>query len=255
MSSRERKGFEVPWCRAVLWTVLVAGVVVMLWPVGQVALSWNDQRALRQEWEAQIRAARAESPPGQSFGRESSPKQSRPDARLALPDVSAPTRRHRLSQSAVQRNLRQAQAKAPKAQPRPQRWQPTRIVIPSIEVDAIVVRGVDTRSLKRGPGHDPTSSLPGQRGNCVIAAHRNAYGWWFYRLNTLGSGSVIELHTPRETLIYEVAWTRVVPDTATWLLRPPPQEAAPRLTLYTCALPHGSKRIVVGANLVRRVAA
>lgn len=73
-------------------------------------------------------------------------------------------------------------------------------------------------------------------------------------MNGLGDGSLIELHTPGETFLYEVAWTRVVPDTATRLLDPPAIVAAPRLTLYTCALPRGSKRIVVAANLLSRVA-
>ncbi len=131
-------------------------------------------------------------------------------------------------------------------------WLPNRILIPSIKLDAIAVRGVGEESLKKGPGRDPDSALPGHSGNCVIAAHRNAYGWWFYNLNELPSGAHIELRTPCGSYIYALTSTRVLPETATWALNPPQDpNAVPRLTLYTCALPHGSHRIVVTAKLAR----
>ncbi|MBV9470194.1 MAG: sortase, partial [Abitibacteriaceae bacterium] len=101
------------------------------------------------------------------------------------------------------------------------------------------------------PGHDPSSHLPGEHGNCIIAAHRNMYGWWFYRLGQLGSNSIIKLKSPTETYTYKVAKMTVTHATDTAILDDPINpDAAPRLTLYTCAIPHGSKRIVVVANQV-----
>jgi sortase A len=49
-----------------------------------------------------------------------------------------------------------------------------RIEIPRIGVDDIVVAGVDTRDLKKGPGHFPDTPLPGQLGNSAIAGHPSA---------------------------------------------------------------------------------
>jgi LPXTG-site transpeptidase (sortase) family protein len=69
-------------------------------------------------------------------------------------------------------------------------------------------------------------------------------------LGKLGSGSVIQLKTPRATYRYQVVSTRVVHETDTWILaHPPNRNAAPRLTLYTCTLPASANRIVVTASL------
>jgi sortase A len=51
-----------------------------------------------------------------------------------------------------------------------------RIEIPQINVDDYVVAGVETRDLKKGPGHFPDTPLPGQLGNAAIAGHRTTYG-------------------------------------------------------------------------------
>jgi sortase A len=225
-NSMTREAFK----RGLLWMIVVGGVLAMLWPISQVVYGWWNQRALRQEWAATIQKEHA---------KPNSPEKA-PKARGAASSPVALTSQ-KGSGTASRAKQRQHPTQAP-------RWLPTRLVI--------LVRGVDTNALKRGPGHDSTSALPGQKGNCVIAAHRNAYGWWFYRLNRLGDGALIELRTSRETLQYKVASTYVLPDTATWTLQAPPAaDAAPRLTLYTCSLPHGPNRIVVTANLVRRAPA
>lgn len=208
------------WQRAALWAVLCLGLGIALWPVGQAVYGWWSQRELRQNWERQWQAEVAHE-----------------KAALAV------------SHSGHKRGARPRKTRARSAASK--QLPTTRIVIPSIDLDAVVVSGVTEAALKRGPGHDSTSSLPGQRGNCVIAAHRNSYGWWFYKLNQLSTNASIELRTPRARYIYAMASTRVLPDTATWALRPPPRGAAPRLTLYTCALPHGSRRVVVTARLMR----
>ncbi|NKB40009.1 MAG: sortase [Ilumatobacter sp.] len=46
-----------------------------------------------------------------------------------------------------------------------------RIEIPRSGVDDIVVAGVETDDLKRGPGHFPDTPLPGKLGNSAIAGH------------------------------------------------------------------------------------
>ena len=128
---------------------------------------------------------------------------------------------------------------------------PTRIVIPSIGLDAVVARGVDEGALRIGPGHDPASALPGQKGNCVIAAHRNVYGSWFARINDLRSGSKIELRTPDGSYEYLVLGISTVSESDYTVLQPPPHgQAPPRLTLITCTAPHSAYRVIVTAEMM-----
>jgi LPXTG-site transpeptidase (sortase) family protein len=140
-----------------------------------------------------------------------------------------------------------AKVAATKAAPQ---WQPAQLVIPDIYIDAPVVRGVSDAALRNGVGHDPLSNLPGQKGNCVIAGHRNVWGAWFWHLPRLKPGSLIYMHLPQKRYTYRVAFTRTVQPHDTSLLEAPKGQAVPRLTLYTCTKPKTENRFVVVANLV-----
>jgi len=127
-------------------------------------------------------------------------------------------------------------------------WQPTRIVIPDLHIDAVIVNGFDERALRRGPAHDPNSALPGQMGNCVIAAHRNVYGSWFADIDQLQAESLIQLITPDATYYYHaVSISRISENDRSVLNAPENKDST--LTLITCTLPHSSDRIVVTAVL------
>ena len=116
-----------------------------------------------------------------------------------------------------------------------------------------MVRGVDDETLRAGPGRDPLSDKPGEKGNCVIAAHRNVHGAPFWYLTKLTANALVLVETARETLIYKVAFARLVPETETSLLeRPTNSLAAPQLTLYTCTLPKSTDRFIVVASLLER---
>jgi sortase A len=128
---------------------------------------------------------------------------------------------------------------------------PTRIVIPEIGLDAVVGQGMEDSTLRRGPAHDASTTLPGQPGNCVIAAHRNVYGSYFYRVDELLPGSKIILRTPREDYTYQVVQTFTVADTDSSIKQAPTDpNSPPLLTLYTCTIPRTTTRIVVTAQLV-----
>ncbi len=132
-------------------------------------------------------------------------------------------------------------------------WQPFRLIIPALKLDTLVVRGVDNETLRAGPGHDPLSDGPGEKGNCVIAAHRNVHGAPFWYLTRLSRQNTILLQTRKETLVYQVIFARIVPGSQTRVLeRSPNPNAAPRLTLYTCTLPKSANRFIVVANLIKR---
>ncbi|MBW3619045.1 MAG: class E sortase [Actinobacteria bacterium] len=72
----------------------------------------------------------------------------------------------------------------------------TKIAIPDIEVETLVVQGVSPAALRAGAGHFPDSALPGQVGNVAIAGHRTTYGKPFNRIDELRVGSPIWLETP-----------------------------------------------------------
>jgi LPXTG-site transpeptidase (sortase) family protein len=120
-------------------------------------------------------------------------------------------------------------------------------------LDTLVVHGVDNETLRAGPGHDPLSDRPGEKGNCIIAAHRNIHGAPFWYLSKLVPNTLVNLQTADETLVYKVAFARLVTGSDTGVLeRSPNPLAAPRLTLYTCTLPKSDNRFIVVANLIER---
>ena len=243
--------------RALLWVMLLAGIGIACWPLSEAAYSEWKQRELRasfeKEWQRETATAQVNAP--QVNATQSNAPQS--DA-LDLFGANAAERnalaRRQERPDVTLNNVKPNNGKLalrPALSSPSARWLPTRLTIPKIGVDAIVVRGVSDSALKRGPGHDPFTALPGQTGNCVIAAHRNAYGWWFYRLNKLGNGDAVYLQTPEATYTYRVAYGDVVKATDTHLLASPRSpDAAPRLTLYSCTLPKSSRRVIVFANLV-----
>ncbi|MGZ7076685.1 MAG: sortase, partial [Candidatus Angelobacter sp.] len=59
----------------------------------------------------------------------------------------------------------------------------TRLQIPKIQMDAIVVEGASRRELSEGPGHMKQTAQPGETGNAVITAHRDTFFRHIYELN------------------------------------------------------------------------
>src|SRR5207237_6251124 len=59
----------------------------------------------------------------------------------------------------------------------------TRMEIPKISLDAIVVEGASRKQLKLGPGRITTSAIPGATGNSVITGHRDTFFRHIYELN------------------------------------------------------------------------
>ena len=134
-----------------------------------------------------------------------------------------------------------------------------RIVIPAIDLDAIVVAGVEIDDLRKGPGHFSTTPLPGQPGNAAIAGHRTTYGAPFGRLNELNAGDAIIVETLQGRFVYRVLpgqpgmaghtlGFRIVAPTALEVLD---DVGDNRLTLTTCHPKYSSKkRLIVHAALV-----
>jgi sortase A len=123
----------------------------------------------------------------------------------------------------------------------------TRIKIPSIDVDVVVVEGTTQSALRAGAGHYPQTPLPCEPGNVAIAGHRTTYGKPFHNLDLLHPGDPIILETPIGKCTYKVVRTEIVLPTNTQVIDPTP---VPMLTLTTCH-PKGSarQRLVVHAQL------
>ena len=126
----------------------------------------------------------------------------------------------------------------------------TRIVIPSIDVDVIVVEGTTASALRAGAGHYPDTPLPCEVGNVSIAGHRTTYGRPFHNVDQLAVGDEITLETPIGSCTYKVnqAPFPVTPTTLE-VVANTPEEAT--LTLTTCH-PKGSarERLIIKATLV-----
>ena len=122
------------------------------------------------------------------------------------------------------------------------------IRIPKIGVEKAVVEGVGLPDLKKGPGHYPTTPLPGQAGNAAIAGHRTTYGAPFFNIDQLSKGDPI-LFTTREGhhFEYDVLETKVVKPTDVSVVDATQDN---RLTLTTCNPRYSAaQRLVVVAAL------
>ena len=125
----------------------------------------------------------------------------------------------------------------------------TRIKIPRLGVDTVVVEGTTASALRAGAGHYPSSPLPCEVGNVAIAGHRTTYGKPFHDLDVLEAGDRITLTTPIGSCTYEVERTWITDPSDMGVVANTPDQA--RLTLTTCH-PKGSarERLILSATMV-----
>jgi sortase A len=124
----------------------------------------------------------------------------------------------------------------------------TRLQIPKIQMDAIVVEGASRRELSEGPGHMKQTAQPGETGNAVITAHRDTFFRHIYELN---KGDQIQVRRSGRTFTYEVTGKRIVMPEDISVINPTNN---PQLTLITCYPTYyigpAPKRLVVFSKLV-----
>jgi sortase A len=122
-----------------------------------------------------------------------------------------------------------------------------RISIPRIGLSLDVVQGTDEQSLQKGPGHYPTTALPGLGRTVGVAGHRTTYLAPFRHVDQLRPGDRIVLQMPYGRFTYQIQFTRIVLPTALWVVRDVGYE---RLVLSAChPLYSASHRIIVFARL------
>jgi sortase A len=101
------------------------------------------------------------------------------------------------------------------------------IRVPKIGYYAAVRQGVSLSVLATGPGHYPTTAMPGQNGLVGIAAHNT---FWI-PFGQLGPGDTVILETRTGRFTYRITGTRIVDPNDTGVLVQTPD---PRLVLTTC---------------------
>jgi LPXTG-site transpeptidase (sortase) family protein len=124
----------------------------------------------------------------------------------------------------------------------------TRVSIPKINLDVIVVEGTNHKSLRLGPGHLKNTPVPGEPGNSVISAHRDTFFRHIYELN---KGDLIDVRRNGRTYTFEVTGKKIVePDDLSVVKN----TADARLTLITCYPTYyigpAPERLVIFAKLV-----
>lgn len=123
-----------------------------------------------------------------------------------------------------------------------------RITIPRIGAKYVVVQGTDTASLRKGPGHYPSTTLPGLPGTVAIAGHRTTYLAPFRHVDRLRRGDEIDLEMPYARFTYRVEMVKIVRPTALWVTK---NVGHDRLVLSAChPLYSASHRIIVFARQV-----
>lgn len=131
----------------------------------------------------------------------------------------------------------------------------TRLEIPSIDVDTVVVEGTSLAALRAGAGHFPETPLPGEAGNVAIAGHRTTYGRPFNQIDELEPGDKIILTTPLGRHTYKVVAVPfvVLPTQYTEVVDDYPPNGS-YLTLTSCH-PEGAAthRIIVRAKLIESI--
>ncbi len=124
-----------------------------------------------------------------------------------------------------------------------------RISMPTLGRSFVMVQGVGTSALRKGPGHYSDTPLPGQGGTVAVAGHRTTYLAPFRAIDRLRRGQQLVLDMPYGRFTYRVEKQSIVPPTATEVTR---RVGYDRLVLTAChPLYSAAQRIVVFGRLQR----
>lgn len=124
----------------------------------------------------------------------------------------------------------------------------TRVSIPKINLDVIVVEGTNHRALRVGPGHLKSTPAPGELGNSVISAHRDTF---FRHIYELAKGDEIQVRRGGRTYTFQVTGKKIVEPNDVSVLK---NSTDARLTLITCYPTYyigpAPQRLIVFSKLV-----
>jgi sortase A len=103
----------------------------------------------------------------------------------------------------------------------------------------VVVEGVGTNDLAKGPGHYPGTALPGGVGNFVVSGHRTTHGAPFFNTDKLKDGDAVVVETATEWYVYKVTGETSVDPSDVGVVLPVPNDPGAKptqklLTFTTC---------------------
>jgi sortase A len=99
-----------------------------------------------------------------------------------------------------------------------------RLRVPRMGVNMLLVNGTDHDTLKKGPGRDSRTFMPGENRLVYIAGHRTTYLAPFSHIDRLRRGDRVTIEVPYATFIYAVTRHRIVKSTDLSVLRSPRYE-------------------------------
>jgi sortase A len=194
------------WARALGTVLVVLGVLTLVWAA--VVWQWQDpftalyttwrQHQLTSQYEKRVEAFKAAPNPGTSVAAERR-------------SIARQAKRYRL-------DSKRGQAIG-------------RIRVPRMGVNMILVNGTDHETLKKGPGRDLETFMPGENRLVYIAGHRTTYLAPFSHIDRLRPGDRITIEVPYATFVYAVTGHRIVKATDLSVLRSPRHEL---LELQAC---------------------
>jgi sortase A len=124
-----------------------------------------------------------------------------------------------------------------------------RIRVPRMGVNMILVNGTDHETLKKGPGRDLRTFMPGENRLVYIAGHRTTYLAPFSHIDRLKAGDRVTIEVPYANFVYSVTHHRIVAATDLSVLRSPKHEL---LELQACHPRFfASHRYIAYARLIR----
>src|SRR5204862_900049 len=124
-----------------------------------------------------------------------------------------------------------------------------RLRVPRMGVNMILVNGTDHETLKKGPGRDLRTFMPGENRLVYIAGHRTTYLAPFSHIDKLRVGDKVTITVPYGAFVYSVTGHRIVPADDHSVLRSPRHE---QLELQACHPRFfATHRYIAYARLVR----
>jgi sortase A len=145
------------------------------------------------------------------------------------------------------RDLVEGEAPPAVAIPTPGPEAPTRIVIPALSVDALIVEGDTWEQLKLGVGHHLGTADPGERGNLVLSGHNDIYGEVFRHLDKLELGDEVVIYAGAQPYRYIVKAKQIVEPAEVSVMASTTKPVATLISCYPYMV--DSHRIVVIAEL------
>lgn len=124
------------------------------------------------------------------------------------------------------------------------------LTIPKLDKAFPIYEGVGKEALKKGIGHIPSTPIPGQKSNSVLAGHRDTF---FRGLDRLKIGDALIVTIANDSFIYKIKKIRIVDKDDKTVIVPKPRST---LTLTTCYpftfIGPAPQRYIVEAQLITK---